>query len=51
MLSVPIGVVGALPLGLAIFGTAWSEPTLLGVAAALEAALGAAPPPAYLPTQ
>ncbi|MDX6286059.1 MAG: amidase [Frankiales bacterium] len=51
VLSVPIGVVGALPIGLAVFGTSWSEPILLRVAAALEQTLGAAQPPAYLPTQ
>jgi amidase len=51
VLSVPIGAVGALPIGLAVFGTAWSEPMLLRVAAALETALGAAPPPGYLATQ
>jgi amidase len=49
--SVPIGQIGALPVGLALFGTAWSEPILLRVAAALENVLGPSRAPAYLPTQ
>jgi amidase len=47
ILSVPIGRVGALPVGLAIYGTAWSEPMLLRVAASIERAVGTCPAPEY----
>lgn len=40
VLSVPVGFVHGLPVGLAVTGTADSEPTLLRVAATLEQSLG-----------
>jgi amidase len=45
VLTVPIGLVEGLPVGLAVFGTAWSEQTLIRIAAAIERALGPLPPP------
>jgi amidase len=50
--SLPAGLVGALPVGVALLGTAWSETRLLVLAAALEAALGPSvrPRPAFLST-
>jgi amidase len=51
IVTVPVGLVGALPVGLSVFGTAWSEPMLLRVAAALERAVGPAPAPAYRTSQ
>lgn len=39
-ITVPIGLVHGLPVGLALWGPAWSEATLLGLAAALERELG-----------
>ena len=40
ILSVPMGLVHGLPVGLAITGTAHSEPTLIQIAGVLEASLG-----------
>jgi amidase len=45
--TVPIGLVNQLPVGLTVMGTAWSEPLLLCVAAAVEAALGGFTAPNY----
>ena len=36
--TVPMGAIGALPVGLSIVGPAWSEPTLLKLAYAYEQA-------------
>ena len=38
-ISLPVGKTGGLPVGLCLVGTAWSEPTLIRIAFALEHAL------------
>ncbi len=38
-ISVPVGMVSGLPVGLCLVGTAWSEPTLIRIGFALEQAL------------
>jgi len=49
--SVPAGFAfGALPLGVSFFGGRWSEPTLVSVAFAFEAATQARRAPRFLPT-
>ncbi|HEX6349379.1 MAG TPA: amidase [Candidatus Dormibacteraeota bacterium] len=49
IINVPMGLAfEALPVGLSIFGAAHSEPTLLRIAAGLEAVLPRTPPPSYL---
>jgi amidase len=48
--SVPMGFVQGLPLGLSFMGPAWSDEQLLNLAAAFERAAGARKPPAYLPS-
>jgi amidase len=47
---VPMGFVGELPVGVSFFGTAWSEPTLVGMAFAYEQATHARRTPRFLPT-
>jgi amidase len=49
-ISVPVGKVRGLPIGLCLVGTAWSEPTLIRIAFALEhvLALGDAMHPAWV---
>lgn len=49
--TVPVGQIAGLPVGITAFGTARSEALLLRVAAAVEGALGACPPPTFLPPQ
>jgi amidase len=51
-ISVPVGKVGALPVGLTLMGTAWSEPMLIRIAYGLERALalGDGLRPGFLPT-
>ena len=49
-ISVPMGVVSGLPVGISFFGRAWSEPTLIKIAYAYEQATKARQAPKYLPT-
>ncbi len=46
-LTVPIGTVAGLPIGLSFLGRAWSEATLIECASGLEAALGMALRPGF----
>jgi amidase len=47
---VPMGFVGALPVGVSFFAGRWSEPTLVGMAYAYEQATHARRAPHFLPT-
>ncbi len=49
-LTVPMGAVHGLPVGLSFMGPAWSEATLLALGAAFEQAAKARKPPAFLPS-
>ncbi|MFN7978514.1 MAG: amidase [Vicinamibacterales bacterium] len=49
-ISVPMGFVGGLPIGVSFFGRAWSEPTLLRIAYAYEQATKRRQPPTFKPT-
>jgi amidase len=49
-ITVPMGQVFGLPVGLSFFGGAWSEPALIGLAFAYEQATGHREPPRFLPT-
>ena len=49
-INVPIGLVSGLPIGLSIFGRAWSEPTLLRIAYSYEQATKHRSPPKFIPT-
>jgi amidase len=49
-LTVPMGQVFGLPVGLSFFGRAWSEPTLIRCAFAYEQATGQRKAPRFLPT-
>jgi amidase len=49
-ITVPMGQVHSLPVGLSFFGRAWSEPTLLRLAFAFEQATRHRQPPRLLPT-
>ncbi|MFN8062946.1 MAG: amidase [Vicinamibacterales bacterium] len=49
-ITVPMGFVSGLPVGLSIFGRAWSEPTLLKIAFAYEQATKSRRPPQFLAT-
>ncbi len=48
-ISVPMGFVGELPVGISFFGKAWSEPTLLGIAYSYEQATRHRRAPKFLP--
>jgi amidase len=48
--TVPMGYVHGLPVGLSIFGTAYSEPVLLRIAHAFEQSAMIRRPPEFLPT-
>ncbi|MHB2024910.1 MAG: amidase family protein [Mycobacteriales bacterium] len=47
--TVPVGLVAGLPVGLTLFSTAYSEGVLLRLAGAVETALGPLPPPTFRP--
>jgi amidase len=49
-ITVPMGLVAGLPVGISFFGRAWSEPTLLKVAYAYEQATKRREAPAFRPT-
>lgn len=46
IITVPMGYIDGLPVGLSFFGRAWSEPKLLAIAYAFEQATGHRRPPA-----
>ena len=48
--SVPMGYVFGLPVGISFFGRAWSEPTLIGLAYAFEQATNVRKAPKFLST-
>jgi amidase len=48
-LTVPMGMVSGLPVGLSFIGPAWSEARLLGFGYAFEQALGFSPSPKFKP--
>jgi amidase len=49
-ITVPAGFAFGLPIGVSFTGAAWSEPTLIRLAAGFERATAARRPPRYLPT-
>jgi amidase len=49
-LAVPVAMLGGLPVSLALWGSAWSEATLLRIGHSIERSLGPAPRPAFVPS-
>ena len=49
-LTVPMGMVQGLPVGISFMGTAWSEAKLLAIGAAFEHAAQARKPPTFIPS-
>ncbi len=49
-ISVPMGFISGLPVGLSFFGGAWTEPMLLRIAYAFEQATNHRSPPTFAPT-
>jgi amidase len=49
-INVPVGFVHGLPVGMSIFGAAWSEAKLINIAYAYEQATHHRAPPKFLPT-
>jgi amidase len=49
-INLPVGEIQGLPVGLAIWGRAWSEATLIRIAAAAEAQISYRPVPTYRAT-
>jgi amidase len=45
--TVPVGFTRGLPVGMSIFGRAWTEATLIRIAAAVEDLLHARRPPSF----
>ena len=48
LITVPMGFVDELPVGITFMGTAWSEPTLIRLAFAYEQASQMRRPPQYV---
>jgi amidase len=49
-ITVPVGFIGDVPVGISFFGRAWSEPTLLEIAYAYEQGTQHRKPPKFLST-
>jgi len=49
-LTLPAGFVHGLPVGVSLIGRAWSEPTLIRIAAVMEREMEVRRPPRFLPT-
>jgi amidase len=50
-ISVPMGMIDGLPVGISFFGRAWSEPLLIGIAYAYEQGTNFRQPPKFLKTR
>lgn len=48
-ITVPMGYIDGLPVGISFFGRAWSEPQLIEMAYAYENATGYRRPPEFIP--